>query len=156
MATVLDLDAELAAVLPTDLWYSTSVKLRAEWRIQLTTPEYQPRMFNEATALVDSAIAMFLDVQLYMMRIRATYLAGDIDATLATARSALRLIDIQIDRLEEQPDSAGSQAASLRVWRLDEIESFMSDLAARHNDRAPEIDRIQDTIDSHRERILEL
>ena len=33
-------------------------------------------MFNEATALIDSAIAMFLDVQLYMMRIRSTYLAG--------------------------------------------------------------------------------
>ena len=39
MATLLDLDAELAAVLPTDLWYATSVMLRAEWRIQLTTPD---------------------------------------------------------------------------------------------------------------------
>ena len=156
MATLLDLDAELAAVLPTDLWYSTSVKLRAEWRIQLTTPGYQPRMFNEATALVDSAIAMFLDVQLYMMRIRATYLAGDIDATLATAKSVLRLIDIQIARLEEQPDSSGSQAASLRALRLDEVESFMSELAVRHSDRAPEVEQIQDTIDSHRERILGL
>ena len=156
MATLLDLDAELAAVLPTDLWYATSVKLRAEWRIQLTTPEYQPRMFNEATALVDSAIAMFLDVQLYMMRIRSTYLAGDIDAALATAKSVLRLIDIQIDRLEEQPDATGSQAASLRALRLDEIEGFMSELAARHSDRAPELEQIQDTIDSHRERILGL
>ena len=156
MATLLDLDAELAAVLPTDLWYATSVKLRAEWRIQLTTPGYQPRMFNEATALVDSAIAMFLDVQLYMMRIRSTYLAGDIDATLATAKSVLRLIDIQIDRLEEQPDASGSQAASLRALRLDEIEGFMSELAARHSDRAPELEQIQDSIDSHRERILSL
>lgn len=156
MATLLDLDAELAAVLPTDLWYATSVKLRAEWRIQLTTPGFQPRMFNEATALVDSAIAMFLDVQLYMMRIRSTYLAGDIDAALATAKSVLRLIDVQIDRLEEQPDSSGSQAASLRALRLDEIEGFMSELAVRHSDRAPELEQIQDTIDSHRERILGL
>ena len=156
MATLLDLDAELAAVLSTDLWYSTSVKLRAEWRIQLTTPEYQPRMFHEATALIDSAIAMFLDVQLYMMRIRATYLAGDIDAALATAKSVLRLIDIQIARLEEQPDSSGSQAASLRDLRLDEVERFMSELAVRHSDRAPELEQIQGTIDSHRERILGL
>ncbi len=156
MATLLDLDAELAAVLPTDLWYATSVKLRAEWRIQLTTPGFQPRMFNEATALVDSAIAMFLDVQLYMMRIRSTYLASDIDAALATAKSVLRLIDVQIDRLEEQPDSSGSQAASLRDLRLDEIEGFMSELAVRHSDRAPELEQIQGTIDSHRERILAL
>ncbi len=156
MATLLDLDAELAAVLPTDLWYATSVKLRAEWRIQLTTPGYQPRMFNEATALIDSAIAMFLDVQLYMMRIRSTYLAGDIDAALATAKSVLRLIDVQIDRLEEQPGSSGSQAASLRALRLDEVESFMSELTVRHSDRAPELEQIQDTIGSHRERILGL
>ena len=157
MATLLDLDAELAAVLPTDLWYATSVMLRAEWRIQLTTPGFQPRMFNEATALIDSAIAMFLDVQLYMMRIRSTYLAGDIDAALATAKSVLRLIDVQIDRLEEQPDdSSGSQPASLRALRLDEIEGFMSELATRHDDRAPELEQIQDTIDSHRERILGL
>ena len=156
MATLLDLDAELAAVLPTDLWYATSVKLRSEWRIQLTTPGFQPRMFNEATALVDSAIAMFLDVQLYMMRIRSTYLAGDIDATLATAKSVLRLIDIQIDRLEEQPGSSDSQAASLRALRLDEVESFMSELAVRHSDHAPELEQIQDTIDSHRSRIFGL
>ena len=156
MATLLDLDAELAAVLHTDLWYATSVMLRAEWRIQLTTPGYQPRMFNEATALIDSAIAMFLDVQLYMMRIRSTYLAGDIDASLATAKSVLRLIDVQIDRLEEQPGSSGSQAASLRALRLDEVESFMRELAVRHSDRAPELEQIQDTIDSHRERILGL
>lgn len=156
MATLLDLDAELAAVLPTDLWYATSVMLRAEWRIQLTTPGYQPRMFNEATALIDSAIAMFLDVQLYMMRIRSTYLAGDIDAALATAKSVLRLIDVQIDRLEEQPGASDSQAASLRDLRLDEIEGFMSELAVRHSDRAPELEQIQGTIDSHRERILAL
>ena len=159
MAALLDLDAELAAALPTDLWYATSVMLRAEWRIQLTTPGFQPRMFNEATALVDSAIAMFLDVQLYMMRIRATYLAGDIDATLATARSVLRLIDRRIERLEERSDTspgARAQAASLRAMRLDEIESFMEELLARHGERVPEIGRIQDTIESHRERILGL
>ena len=90
------------------------------------------------------------------MRIRSTYLAGDIDAALATAKSVLRLIDVQIDRLEEQPDSSGSQAASLRALRLDEIEGFMSELAVRNSDRAPELEQIQDTIGSHRERILGL
>ena len=74
----------------------------------------------------------------------------------ATAKSVLRLIDVQIDRLEEQPDASGSQAASLRALRLDEIEGFMSELAARHSDRAPELEQIQDSIDSHRERILSL
>jgi spermidine synthase len=156
MATLLDLDAELAAVLSTDLWYATSVKLRAEWRIQLTTPGYQPRMFNEATALLDSAIAMFLDMQIYMMRIRSTYLAGDVDSALATAKSVLRLIDSRIDRLEDQPDSPSSETDRVRALRLDEIESFMREIAADHSDRESEVRLILDSIDAQKNRIHNL
>lgn len=156
MATLLDLDAELAAVLPTDLWYATSVKLRAEWRIQLTTPSYQPRMYNEATALIDSAIAMFLDTQLYMMRVRTTYLAGDIDSSLATAKSVLRLIDYRLDRLESEPDASGFQETIMRDLRLEEIESFVREIALEHTNRGSEVELIQNTIDAQRTRILNL
>lgn len=156
MATLLNLDAELAAVLPTDLWYSTSVKLRSEWRIQLTTPGYQPRMFNEATALIDSAIAIFLDTQLYMLRIRTTYLAGDLDSSLATIKTVLRLIEYQIGRLEEQPGLSGSQSATIRGLRLDEIEEFSRKIAAEHLEKSEETAQILDIIRSYQTRILEL
>jgi spermidine synthase len=122
---LVELDAELAAVLPTDLWYTTSVKLRAEWRIQLTSPEYQPRMVNEATALIDSAITIFLDVQLYMMRIRSTYLAEDYAGSMETARSALRLLSDQIDRLEQGILELSASTIDLRINQLDEIASVL-------------------------------
>ena len=155
MAALLDLDAELAAVLPTDIWYSTSVKLRSEWRIQLTTPGYQPRMFNEATALIDSAIAMFLDVQLYTMRIRTTYLAGDIDSTLATARSLLRVIGYQIDRMEANPVRPSDEAIEARSVQLAEIERLMGEMALGA-DRTSELEQIFATSESHKTRLFNL
>ncbi len=156
MPSLLDLDAELAAVRSTDLWYASSVKLRAEWRIQLTTPGYQPRMFNEATALIDSAIAIFLDTQLYMLRIRTTYLAGDLDSSLATIKTVLRLIEYQIGRLEEQPGMSSSQSATIRGLRLGEIAEFSRKIAAEHQEKTEETAQILDIIRSYQTRILEL
>lgn len=156
MVTLLDLDAELAAVLPTDLWYATSVKLRAEWRIQLNTPGYQPRMFNEATALIDSAIAIVVDVQFYMMRIRTTYLAGDIDSSMATSKIALRLISAQIDSLENRSVPISSQAITFRTTRLDELEGYIRQIALRYSDRDSETESILDSIEDQRNRILNL
>ncbi len=86
------LDAILASVLPSDLWYETSVKLRADWRIKLTTPELQPRMYNEATKLIDSAIAFYPNAELLLMRMESTYSAGDLLASVETARRLVSII----------------------------------------------------------------
>lgn len=100
MQTLLNLDQVLANVAHTALWYLTSIKLRAEWRLQLTNPEYQPRMYHEATALIDSAISVFLDLQLYIMRIRSTSLAGDVDSDLVSANNVLNLINNHLNIID--------------------------------------------------------
>jgi len=156
MPSLLDLDAELAAVLPTDLWYGSSVKLRAEWRTQLTTPEYQPRMYNEATALIDSAIAMFLDVQFYMMRIKTTYLAGDIDASLATSKVTLRLITAQLNSLENGNTPVNSRTVNTRISRLNEMEGYLNKIVEDYNERREEVELVLQSIAIQKERIANL
>lgn len=153
MATLLDLDAELAAVLPTDLWYGTSVKLRAEWRVQLNTPGYQPRMYNEATTLIDSAIALFLDVQFYLMRIKTTFLAGDVEASLATSNVALLLIEAQIKRLEEKSTALNSESIASNIARLNEVESFVSDISVNYSNKHTNAQSVLETIKALRDRV---
>lgn len=80
------LDPELAKVLPTDPWYDTSVKLRAEWRIRVNTPGYQPRFANEATELIDSALVFSYDLSFYAYRVRSTEVAKDFVSSLEAAR----------------------------------------------------------------------
>jgi spermidine synthase len=156
MPRLLDLDAELAAVLPTDLWYSTSVKLRAEWRLQLTSPEYQPRMYIEATALIDSAIALFLDVQQYMMRIRSTFLAEDYGSSLATAQSAIRLLSDQIKAMEDGLQAASPQTILVRTAQLDELTMVLQDIAEDGDLTEVELQSAQESIDELKQRLLRL
>ncbi len=129
MFALVNLDPELASVLPSDLWYSDSVKLRAEWRIRLTTPEYQPRMANEATALIDSAMAFSPDFSFYLMRLKSTELAGDIPSALETARRLLFLIGRDVEGAEDGSISLGPQTLDLRTRQIDEVESILEKLS---------------------------
>jgi len=156
MPSLLDLDAELAAVIPTDLWYRTSVKLRAEWRLQLTSPEYQPRMFNEATALIDSSIALFLDIQQFMMRIRSTYLAEDFGSALATAQGAIRLIDDQISAMEEGRQDADQRTISVRALQLDELVRVMQEIAEAGQFTNAEMEAMLKPVEELKSRLLNL
>jgi spermidine synthase len=154
MMGLVQLDAALAEAVPTDLWYTTSVKLRAEWRMQLTSPEYQPRMANEATALIDSAIAIFLDVQQYMMRIRSTYIAGDYISSLATARSTIHIIGDHVDRLEQSSQAGKARDISLRVRQLEELSRIMESIAEAVSSTVVAVEPIQASIDELKLRLL--
>jgi len=82
---VVELDGVLARVSPSDLWYQTSVKLRAQWRTRVTTPGLQPRLANEAIQLVDSALVFFQESEFYSLRLQAAMIAEDTAALLQTA-----------------------------------------------------------------------
>lgn len=153
METVLNLDAELAAVLPTDLWYLMSIKLRAEWRLQFTTPGYQPRMYNEATTLIDSAIAINRDLQLYLMRIRTTYLAGDIPASLATTSTILDMLDRQIARFENYKDKSKSFSFNSQLIHLNSVEQVIKGMYSDSKIQAQDLQSINDSISNLRNRI---
>ena len=86
MNDLAQLDAELAKVVPTDPWYETSTKLRADWRVRVTTPGFQPRFANEATVLIDSALVFTYDLSFYAYRVRSTEVAKDFVSSLEAAR----------------------------------------------------------------------
>lgn len=87
------LDSELAKVLPTDPWYDTSIKLRADWRIRVNTPGYQPRFANEATELIDRALVFSYDLSFYSYRIRSTEVAKDYVSSLEASRVVLQSLE---------------------------------------------------------------
>jgi spermidine synthase len=125
---VLQLDAELASVLPSDLWYETSVKLRADWRIKLTNPEYQPRMANEATQLIDSAIAYYPNQDLHVMRLQSTHLAGDYLASVETARRLIYIMGLELAAIEKGSYPVDQSGIRLRLQRVQQTLALLADV----------------------------
>jgi len=125
---VLQLDAELASVLPSDLWYETSVKLRADWRIKLTNPEYQPRMANEATQLIDSAIAYYPNQDLHVMRLQSTHLAGDYLASVETARRLIYIMGLELAAIEKGSYPVDQSEIRLRLQRVQQTLALLANV----------------------------
>jgi spermidine synthase len=128
MLKVVELDSELAAVLPSDPWYEASVKLRADWRIKVTTPEYQPRLANEATALVDSAIVFSRDIQFYSLRMQSTLLADDVISAVETARHLIWRIEQDVS--SEQNSEISMDSYNYRISQIEQIAELISTVEA--------------------------
>lgn len=124
MADLFALDEPLAAVLPSDLWYEISVKLRALWRIRVRLPEYQPRLANEATQLIDSALSLSQDPEFYLLRIESSNVAGEPLAAVETALRFIYVIDAELRAAQAGQHVLGRdfQAARLeQVGRVAEL-----------------------------------
>lgn len=119
---VANLDAALASVLPSDLWYQSSVMLRSDWRIKVTTPSLQPRMANEAIRLIDSAIVFSSSTELYSMRLKAALVTQDIPTIIETAAY---LNSLAVDQVEAALD--GYTSLSLAQTRV--ISGYASQIA---------------------------
>ena len=98
---LVELDSGLARTRPTDQWYLESVKLRADWRIKVTTPEFQPRLAREAKRLIDNAIAIYQDPEFYSMRVAAAFVANDAIDVIETSRRLLYVFQNEVNNAEE-------------------------------------------------------
>jgi hypothetical protein len=94
------LDDTLATILPTDLWYLDTVKLRADWRIK-SSQDMQPDAARQAVALIDEAIAIYQDPDFYSMRLVAAYVAGDKPEIIETARRLIYLFSKEMQLVED-------------------------------------------------------
>ena len=128
---VANLDQALATVLTTDLWYKDAVKLRVDWRIKVTSPELQPKLAREATALIDEAIALYQDQDFYSMRLASSFVADDAPEMIETARRLIYIFDHEI-RLAEQGQFEPGPAA-LRA-KLQQVSAVQTVLAEMQND----------------------
>jgi hypothetical protein len=117
------LDEQLAAVLPTDLWYLDSVMLRADWRVNAPADQ-QPDAAREAIRLIDEAIAIYQDPDFYSMRLAAAYVAESMPELIETARRLIHIFNNEINLAEDgevNPTFAELQVKATHVGAVAQI-----------------------------------
>jgi len=138
------LDSDLAQVRPTDQWYLDSVKLRADWRIKVTTPEYQPRLAREAVRLIDNAIAIFQDPDFYSMRVAAAFVANDGIDVVETARRLLYIFGNEVDNAIDGRISVTPALIDRKLLQIQTVRAVVDQVRREHNIpiyKTDEIDR---------------
>ncbi len=130
---LIELDPELARVRPTDQWYLESVKLRADWRIKVTTPGYQPRLAREATRLIDNAISIFRDPDFYSMRIAAAFVAGDAIDVIETARRLFYVFDNEVDHAIEGTIDVTTKAIDFKLRQIETVRTIVDQVRQERN-----------------------
>ena len=90
-------DAMLADVPPDALWYLDAAMMRADWRIRAMTDAEAGPFAEQAMQIIDDAIAVHQDLDLYGMRMVASFLSENYNATLETARRMVWSIRSDID-----------------------------------------------------------
>ena len=130
---LVELDPEMAGTRPTDQWYLESVKLRADWRIKVTTPEYQPQLAREAKRLIDNAIAIFQDPDFYSMRVAAAFVADDAIDVIETSRRLLYVFDNEVNNAEEGRLDVTPAAIEQKLRQIDTVRVVVDQVRRDHD-----------------------
>ena len=130
---LVELDSELAGTRPTDQWYLESVKLRADWRIKVTTPEYQPMLAREAKRLIDNAIAIFQDPEFYSMRVAAAFVADDAIDVIETSRRLLYVFDNEVNSAEEGRLDVTPAAIDQKLRQIETVRMVVDQVRREHD-----------------------
>ena len=129
------LDPMLSEVLTTDMWYLDAVKLRADWRIKVSSPGAQPKMAREATRLIDNAIAIYQDPDFYSMRLASSFVADDVLDIVETARRLIYIFDNEVGRAERGEISPDRASIIRKLQQVEAVRTVLSSL--RDDDHIP-------------------
>ena len=130
---LVELDDELATARPIDLWYLEATKLRADWRIKVTTPGFQPRLAREATRLIDNAIAIYQDPDFYSMRVASAFVADDAMNVIETARRLIYVFNSEVDRAEENTIDLSPGAFDLKLRQIETVRVVVDEIRRSHD-----------------------
>ena len=130
---LVDLDDALAEARPTDLWFLEATRLRADWRIKVTSPGFQPRFAREAKRLIDNAIAIYEEPDFYSMRVAAAFVADDAMDVIETARRLISIFNNTIDRVEEGIFDAPPQAFDVTMRQIDGVRAVVDEIRRSHD-----------------------
>jgi spermidine synthase len=122
-------DAILGASKPNDQWYIRAAKMRADWRIRAVQRDEPRSLASDAMSIIDDAIALHPDLDMYGMRMAASFLAEDYNATVETARRMIWVMRLNLESramLNEQTMS--SRAATNAIHRLDSIVAGLEEV----------------------------
>ncbi len=151
-AEVQALDDTLATVLPTDLWYLDTVKLRADWRIK-SSQDMQPDAARQAVALIDEAIAIYQDPEFYSMRLVAAYVAGDTPEIIETARRLIYLFSKEMQLVEDGEIDPTMPMLQRKAQQVAAVRQLLSDV--EHDERVSsyKVEELRGSVDRIIERL---
>jgi len=87
-ASLQELDDELAGAGQSDLWRPQAVKLRLDWRVQISAATGNPEVARDALTIADSLLPVYQSADILALRAAAAHLSGD---TLSFAESVRAL-----------------------------------------------------------------
>ena len=94
------LDPILSRSRITDVWYTEVVRLRAEWRVNVSTD--RERFSFDALRLIDRALVLNPHRDLYLLRVLAAIGLNDSDLAIESARFVVSYIEGDLYRVETQ------------------------------------------------------
>jgi len=131
--SLVELDDALATARPTDLWYLEATKLRADWRINVSTPGFQPRFAREAMRLIDNAIAIYQDADFYSMRVAAALVADAPMDVIETTRRLIYIFNTEVDRIEEGIIDSAPGVFDLKLRHIDTVRVVVDEVRRSHD-----------------------
>lgn len=127
-----DADEDLGDSEPNNQWYIRATKMRADWRVHSVQQGGPKSLASDAMSIIDDAIALHQDLDIYGMRMAASFLAEDYDATVETARRMIWVMrsDLQ-SRATLNEQSMSSREAASAIRRLTSIAGGLEELRNR-------------------------
>jgi spermidine synthase len=140
------LDDTLATVLPTDLWYLDTVKLRTDWRIK-ASEDMQPGAARQAVALIDEAIAIYQDPDFYSMRLAAAYIADDMPEIIETARRLIYLFSNEMQLVEDGEIDPTMPMLQSKAQQVAAVRQLLSDVEGDDRVESYKIEELRGSVE---------
>lgn len=124
------LDPELAGTNVTDLWYPHATRLRADWRTRVVG---ETRHAFDALRMIDRAVLIRPDIDLFLLRAAAAEVLGDTAAFIESCRHAAELLEGRLDG--PVPGAAALSGAELDI-NIRRFIALRADLLGMSGDSA--------------------
>lgn len=130
------LDPELARTEVTDVWYPKTVQLRADWRTKVADDRRYP---FDALRMIDRALLISPDLNLYVLRAAAAVALEDDDAFVESGRYVHAYITSKLLRMENGTYVMSDAELETTLRRLGAFNNTLEALADAGGRRAGEV-----------------
>ncbi len=128
------LDRELAKTEITDAWYPDATRLRAEWRVNVSVD--QEKYAYDALRLIDRAIILLPDQNLFLLRAISSLILNDYDSFIESSRYV-------INQLEGSIDYALYEGYRIPMFEFQQMQSNLNSINDRINQDIDIVDKFK-------------
>jgi spermidine synthase len=149
------LDALLYQSRPTDLWFVDAIKVMSEWRNNLASIERRPDLALQSAQIIDLAIAIHPNPDLFSGRVSSAYFADRPEELLETIRRMTYIIESELSYLKEDEDP-NNPIVGFRAQQVELIELTLNEVALRRTLNPVSLEEVGDRITLLKQMILEM